>query len=116
MSHVTFETAARLKEAGFPQPKPSFGQFWWFAHPETMWTRIVIVGTADFSLVEDKMRHCSISPALEDITALLPSVFTLEMREGRHSCNIDTWQNLVQTQADNFAEAAALAWLALNTP
>jgi len=26
---VTFETAVRLKIAGFPQPTPEAGQFWW---------------------------------------------------------------------------------------
>lgn len=28
MDIVTFKTAKRLKEAGFPQPAPAFGQFW----------------------------------------------------------------------------------------
>jgi len=28
-NHVTFETAQRLKAAGFPQPKFDVGQFWW---------------------------------------------------------------------------------------
>jgi len=28
-NHVTFETALRLKEAGFPQPNPEVGQFWY---------------------------------------------------------------------------------------
>ena len=29
MDIVTFETAKRLKAAGFPQPEPAFGQFWY---------------------------------------------------------------------------------------
>lgn len=29
MDIVTFETAKRLKEAGFPQPEPTFGQIWY---------------------------------------------------------------------------------------
>lgn len=29
MDIVTFETAKRLKDAGFPQPAPAFGQFWY---------------------------------------------------------------------------------------
>ena len=29
MNTVSFETAKRLKEAGFPQPDPEFGQFWY---------------------------------------------------------------------------------------
>lgn len=30
---VSFETAKRLKEAGFPQPEPEVGQFWYRKHP-----------------------------------------------------------------------------------
>lgn len=29
MEIVTFETAKKLKEAGFPQPEPNTGQFWY---------------------------------------------------------------------------------------
>lgn len=29
MSHVKYETATRLKDAGFPQPKPAPGQLWY---------------------------------------------------------------------------------------
>lgn len=29
MRHVTFETAKRLAEAGFPQPEPQRGQLWY---------------------------------------------------------------------------------------
>lgn len=29
MDIVSFETAKRLKDAGFPQPPPAFGQFWY---------------------------------------------------------------------------------------
>lgn len=28
-NHVNYETAVRLKEAGFPQPEPESGQFWY---------------------------------------------------------------------------------------
>ena len=30
MNTVTFETAKALRDAGFPQPEPAEGQFWWF--------------------------------------------------------------------------------------
>jgi len=53
-------------------------------------------------------------PSLEYITAFLPPGFILEMWDGRHSCKIDDWQNLIRTQADSFSEAAALVWLELN--
>ena len=123
MSYVTFETALRLKEAGFPQQEPTFGQIRYESGE-----KIVIISSPDkdggfaqvypdcHTIFDEWSQGSIFAPDVEDITALLPSVFTLEMREGRHSCEIDTWQNLIQTQADNFAEAAALAWLALNTP
>lgn len=40
---VTFETADRLKDAGFPQPAPKFGQIW---HDEDQDT-IAVVGAGD---------------------------------------------------------------------
>ena len=128
MSNVTFETATRLKDAGFPQPKPEPGQTWFYPIDGCMtivetgqWHSLKLIrvfnesGCGEYETGQI-IEHGAFAPDVEDITALLPSVFTLEMREGRHSCKIDTWQNLVQTQADNFAEAAALAWIALNTP
>lgn len=133
MNHIKFETATRLKEAGFPQPEPKAGQFWYIKVYEggTAGHCALCICVLDsrrnlnlvnFNPVQDAPTYLPLyndrvfTPALEDITALLPSVFTLEMRDGRHSCKIDTDQNLIQTQADNFAEAAALAWLSLNTP
>lgn len=32
MDIVSFETAKKLKEAGFPQPSPEFGQMWYALH------------------------------------------------------------------------------------
>ena len=40
MQHATFDTAKRLKEAGFPQPSPEFGQVWW--HPESETNAVLI--------------------------------------------------------------------------
>ena len=35
MNFVTYETAVRLKEAGFPQPKPMFYQLWYSPNGES---------------------------------------------------------------------------------
>lgn len=32
-NNVFFETACKIKELGFPQPKPEFGQMWWYSQP-----------------------------------------------------------------------------------
>lgn len=47
MSHVTFETAARLKEAGFPQPKKfTVGEFWFMrVTPKLEYEEILVVHT-----------------------------------------------------------------------
>lgn len=133
MSHVTFETATRLREARFPQPEPKAGQFWYINIYEggTAEHRALCICVLDsrrnlnlvnFNPVQDAPTYLPLyndrvfTPSLEDITDLLPSGFVLEMWDGRHSCKIDTDQNLIQTKADNFAEAAAMAWLSLNTP
>lgn len=44
MDIVTFETAKRLKEAGFPQPAPEFGQAWYDMVTQTLF---LIVETFD---------------------------------------------------------------------
>ena len=53
-------------------------------------------------------------PSTEDIAAMLPPGFILEMWDGRHSCKIDNEDYIIRTQADSFSEAAALVWLELN--
>lgn len=131
MNHVKFETATRLKEAGFPQPEPEARQSWYYPVLSMGALLLVWVGArksesegislfneseCDYYSLDQITQFGVFAPDLEDITAILPSGFTLEMWDGRHSCKIDTDQNLIRTQAGNFAEAAALAWIALNTP
>lgn len=44
MSHVTFETARRLKNTGFPQPEFASGQFWY-----NEWKALSIIGRREIA-------------------------------------------------------------------
>jgi len=123
MTHLPHATCLRLKELGFPQPQPASGQFWYGPKGGLLWLVLTDkhgpiftqLGTTDHvNEYFDAMVGFVFCPSLEDITAQLPHGFILEMWDGRHSCKIDDWQNLIRTQADGFSEAAALVWLALN--
>lgn len=46
-NHVTYETAVRLKEAGFPQPVPEEGQLWY--NPKTERLCIILFNRAKWS-------------------------------------------------------------------
>ena len=132
MSNTTYATSCALKHLGFPQPKPEAGQLWYkkifeggtaqhIAHCILLSFGGQIVMQAitprwDYPGNSGFDKNAVFCPPLDYITQLLPEGFILEMWGGRHNCKIDTWQDLIQTQADSFAEAAALAWLALNTP
>lgn len=48
MNTVTFETAKRLKDAGFPQPKPVPGQFWYNGKDELLCIQNTSDDTAHF--------------------------------------------------------------------
>lgn len=124
MSICAFETSVRLKEAGLPQPQPKVWQLVWAYEDLCVVSMVFQDGKIelirpmmrDIEFTQDQFnRLATFAPSLEDITALLPEGdWHLEMWGGRHSCRLDTWQNLIRTQADNFTEAAALLWLELN--
>ena len=88
MQHVTFDTAKRLKEAGFPQMEPEFGQVWydtnempclifegdsmknvWTACPGRDYGQRVHVGTLK--------RNYTFAPTATDILRELPESFYL---------------------------------------
>ena len=137
---VSFETAKRLKEAGFPQPEEfSVGDWWWamivrdehseFSYPynERFFLRAcvekgrleVVVQTngCGVSLEED---YCYFAPTATDILVRLPDLTALY--KWRHE---NVWCVDYQTQDPplltgtphrhkNPAEACAEAWLKLN--
>lgn len=41
--YVDFQTAVALRDAGFPQPKPGFGQVWYLEHNQ----KPVLIGSAE---------------------------------------------------------------------
>lgn len=118
---VSSGTAKRLREAGFPQPEIQVGQFWYFQY-SGKWTAFVIthqvasywkmipIGEASegYSNFGDAGL---LAPISDDILPHIPDG-RLEMWEGRFSCKIDCDDQPQRFFADNFAEAAALAWLA----
>jgi hypothetical protein len=54
------------------------------------------------------------APSLEYITAHFPpGEWSLDIWDGRHSCKFENEETILRTQADNFAEAAALVYLSL---
>lgn len=126
---VSFETAKRLKEAGFPQPEPEFGQFWyngsdllvvvkylgakeWIACPLSgaNWTRLfsaafqrpIVFGEPVFA------------PSATDILRELGPGFVLYFDSpGRWVLSENNPYGLC-TNHENPAEASAEAWLKLN--
>jgi len=101
---VTFETAQRLKEAGFPQPNWSFGQYWYNKH------------SALFPFTND-IRNAAktwfFAPTATDILAQITGhSLTFSIESGWH-CFFISRNGVIYSdfQSDNPAEAAAAAWL-----
>lgn len=124
---VTFDTAQRLKEAGFPQPEPGDGQVWYDryenlgvlsllhgapgARPEIS---VLLFGDSDtFSLFD--MDGFVFAPMATDIMHHLPGhAMTIE-GELWVIFDIETG-DYISDWHENPAEAAAQAWLHKNTP
>ena len=131
---VTFETAARLKEAGFPQPTPEAGQ-WWY-NPD-----YGIFLTGKLSPYDGRERHiyypdtgnvffknqvlfpdCVFAPTATDILRELSSDCVLGTKKlGGWICG--SWRLISSDHMkffvagmhdENPAEAAAEAWLKLH--
>lgn len=114
---ATFETAARLKEAGFPQPTPEAGQFWY--NPDfgpflvgKLWMvdgRLRNIFYPDTGKVVNKeirlFPDCVFAPTATDILRELGPLFDLSYDCAEFWCgDKKDW---------NPAEAAAEAWLKL---
>ena len=120
---VSFETASRLKAAGFPQPEPEAGQVW----REERYAHIVIGEMEDgFSVcfesrtgpwieVVETLEGLVFAPTATDILPQLPSAaniskpFNAELWLCVYGENEDNW-----TESNNPAEAAALAWFEIH--
>lgn len=102
MNYVTYETAVLLKEVGFPQPEPEFGQVWFSADRSPF-----VVGGFDTPRFYDDLVF---APTATDIMRALPG---LSMRFHSH---LKEWQtrykkNETRRAHKEPAEACALAWL-----
>ncbi len=132
---VTFEKAVRLKEAGFPQPKPDFGQVWhnpdfglfvvggkWFADNREY--KIFYPGTGKTVLKsEARFLECAFAPTATDILRQMPNFFYI--RKYKYGTDVFSVFNEKTDDSDiqiahgvneNPAEAVAEAWLKLNEP
>jgi hypothetical protein len=124
---VTFETAVRLKEAGFPQPTPEAGQ-WWY-NPNGILFVVYLVHEL-VELHELGRRNTSIGHYWEDWT-FAPTATDI-LRELSSDCVLGTkklggwicgsWRLISSDYMkffvagmhdENPAEAAASAWLKL---
>jgi len=120
-NYVTFETAVRLKAAGFPQPEPEFGQVYFDVDGD----RLIGLEKNFFfekgldapSLISDNREmRLFFAPTDADILAELPENYGL-FRRGEGFAVISLSHGEIdgtEAEHDNLAEAAALAWLALN--
>ena len=127
---VTFETAVRLKEAGFPQPQPGAGQWWhnpdfglfvvgikWFADNREY--RIFYPGTGKSVLKSEAMfLKCAFAPTATDILRELRDGSNIGIMGKRFLCYSSDFEHGIDHPGtpinDNPAEAVAEAWLKLN--
>ena len=131
---VTFETAKRLKEAGFPQPEPERGQVWYLPNSVPAYCYGKCAGDSGpfylFMYSEEKglevysrnlvkwsseINEISFAPTATDIMWHLPSDYELYYSERNEDfvLHIRDERNEISDffHDQNPAEAAAAAWL-----
>lgn len=131
---LSYETSVRLKEAGFPQPTPEPGQFWytsagllcWIARKELggAFRLCDTTGTAFRTLYVDFNKDLLFAPTATDILRELPNYYYIRKYKyetddvNRFSIFCELQESLLTQIAKgvniNPAEAAAEAWLQLN--
>ena len=130
---VSFGTARRLKEAGFKQPEPEAGQFWYDGIFQRLSVVVFEIGLDSVAFLAplnavDWRHYFSakgldisgggytlpvFAPTATDILEQLPDNFCIR---GKSVFSLEPGPYNVGQQfyADTPAEAAALAWLAIN--
>lgn len=123
MERVSFETALKLQEKGFPRPAKAFGQVWWFftlAGQES----VVVMDVKEYAIsAYDRFGHlydetdfferaCVFAPTATDILQHVPRVPT-EFRNGRFW--VEGKEKGTVHKHENHAEVLATAWLELNS-
>lgn len=128
---TTFETAQRLKAAGFPQPEIKVGQFWY--NPDRELAAITHIQPVGFVFIGSLREVWSITQDAESDAAFNSYFYapttTDILRELGHEWDIgytkqnsdfpNTWMVLHEYKSIHFthtnpAEAAALAYLSLH--
>lgn len=80
MKNVSFETAKALRDAGFPQPEPAFGQQWYFPETKELFlvTFVYSNGKVDYCMegsqvvmLEDMPEGAIFAPQAHDILSAL---------------------------------------------
>lgn len=113
MPTVTPATARLLADAGFPQPAPAPGQWWYNKYED-----LICWGHTVDSWGEPYEDATTFAPTVGDILRELPDyhiVFSDLYPPCGFTCfdKFDTAHNIIVTH-DNEHEAAALAWLYLH--
>lgn len=117
MDILSFETAKRLKDAGFPQPEFRTGQFWFHGGTGGLYfgqyvyddlaLKLIQVGGHDwFEWDREKVDNIVFAPTATDILRQLGGLFDLSFDCGEFWCRDE--------KDFNPAEAAAAAWLEEN--
>lgn len=128
-NHVTPETARKLKEAGFPQPKPEIGQFWYSANGVLF---VLIAGDEGFNFCSiygkrfgraTHLEKCFFAPTATDILWSLGQDYHIGMLGQDQHVDVLNYifvaglhqfgQSDLQFH-ENPAEACAMAYLAKN--
>lgn len=110
MQTVTFETAKKLKEAGFPQPNP-VGDYWYIEHSTKDGGPPFSIARGEFLVHNPEYINDAIYAPTA--TELLPEDWLL-MREGPNWICQHFEDSHKYVIDDNPAETAALAWLYVN--
>lgn len=124
---LSYETAVRLKESGFPQPSPEAGQVWHYDRQTSLIiTFAYSTGQIDFATIGGITKslvelpdHCVFAPTATDILRELPPL-VFELFYSRRNQDFlvqkrsDDDNPLYCFDSENPAEATAEAWLKLN--
>lgn len=124
MNIVSFETAKKLKAAGFPQPEPEFGQVWysdifktkWLVGLERLPNGLVVGKTVKIKIEEvgiweqESGAYGVFAPTAIDIYPKLNFDFRLAPMPKGWQVNRASNGELI-SRHENPAEAAAEAWL-----
>ena len=125
---VTLETALRLRDAGFPQPTPEFGQEWYnreyglfvVGFIDAPYARATIIYNNRPSVFSKNLPNfsgCAFAPTATDILQQLRDGSKIIIMDKKFLCYSPDFEHGIDHPGtpinDNPAEAVAEAWLSL---